>query len=236
MDNLIIQSLRIDWSKVATDSYLRGIKSLKNLDKLALTSPVTCFVGENGSGKSTLLEAIAVAYGFNPEGGSLNYRFSTYDSHSELGDCLALVKGSTGQKRGYFLRAESFYNVASQEEVYMGQHSAGYHRKSHGEAFLAVLEQQCRTKGLYLLDEPESALSPQRQLSLLSLIHEGVKAGGQFILATHSPLLLAYPEATLLTFDGEKLDTCSYEETSAYQVTKLMLDNPDQLLHHLLKE
>lgn len=236
MTDLIIQGIKIDWSRVGVDSYLRGIRSLRGLEQLNFSSPVTCFVGENGSGKSTLLEAVALAYGFNPEGGSRNYQFSTYDSHSELGECLTLIKGLDRQKRGYFLRAESFYNVASQEEAYFGTQSAAYHRKSHGEAFLAVLDRHCKERGLYLLDEPESALSPQRQLSLLKLIDDGVKAGGQFILVTHSPILLAYPGASLLNFDGEGLTACAYEDTASYQVTKLMLDQPDRILHYLLED
>lgn len=236
MEEQIIQGFRINWSKIPSDSYLHRIGSLKQVEAFQLDSPVTCFVGENGSGKSTLLEAIAIAYGFNPEGGSLNYRFSTYDSHSELGGCLTLVKGLVSQKRGYFLRAESFYNVASQEEHYFGSQSARYHQQSHGEAFLALLSQQIKGRGLYLLDEPESALSPQRQLALLKLINEGVKAGSQFMIATHSPILLAYPEATLLSFDGERLEPCAYEDTSSYQVTKLFLERPDRLFHHLFEE
>lgn len=236
MTNLIVQGCKIDWSCVPADSYLWKINSLREMEKCEFSRSVTFFVGENGSGKSTLLEAIALAYGFNPEGGTLNYRFSTHDSHSELGEHITLMKEPTKRKWGYFLRAESFYNVSSQEEAYFGPSSAGYHRKSHGEAFLSVFKGYCQSRGLYLLDEPESALSPQRQLALLRIIHEGVKVGGQFIIASHSPILMTYPGAEILSFDGGAVQSISYEDSSAYQLTKLVVEHPQEILRHLFKE
>lgn len=193
-------------------------------------------MGENGSGKSTLLEAIAIAAGFNPEGGSRNYHFSTFDSHSELCEAIRLVRSCNRPGWGYFLRAESFYNVATKEMDYAdADHpSQKYHEKSHGESFLTLAQNQFRPHGLYLLDEPEAALSPQRQLTLLINIHECAKAGAQFFIVTHSPILLGMPEAEILTFDEGKLHSCDYEETSSYQITELYINNRKQLLERLL--
>lgn len=238
MQELLIQSLEIDWSEIDARDYLRSIHAIQTIERLAFHSPVTFFAGENGSGKSTLLEAIAVAQGFNPEGGTKNYSFSTYDSHSGLAEALRLVRGARRAKWGYFLRAESFYNVATQEENYAELQclSAGYHRKSHGESFLALAQQEFRPQGLYLLDEPEAALSPQRQMSLLVEIARCAAQGSQFIIASHSPILLAMPEAEILCFDANGIRPCAYEETESYRITKLFLDDRKRILHHLLAQ
>ena len=231
-----LKSIQIDWSKIAPDSYVRGITALQGLTSLSFERPVTFFVGENGSGKSTLLEAVAVAWGFNPEGGTRNYRFSTYDSHSELCEALRLSRGVTRGGRGYFLRAESFYNVATMEEEYsrgpngVPQH---LHEKSHGESFLAAVMHYFRPGGLYLLDEPEAALSPQRQLTLLARIHRLSKDGAQFVIATHSPVLLALPDAQILSFDGP-VHACPYEETDSYRITEMFINHRALMLERLL--
>ena len=236
MNTQFIKGLSIDWKRIAPYSYLREIEALHELKSLEFTSPITIFVGENGSGKSTLLEAIAIAAGFNPEGGSRNYHFSTFDSHSELCEAIRLVRSCNRPGWGYFLRAESFYNVATKEMDYAdADHpSQKYHEKSHGESFLTLAQNQFRPHGLYLLDEPEAALSPQRQLTLLINIHECAKAGAQFFIVTHSPILLGMPEAEILTFDEGKLHSCDYEETSSYQITELYINNRKQLLERLL--
>ena len=236
MNTQFIKGLSIDWNRIAPYSYLREIAALHDLKSLEFTSPITFFVGENGSGKSTLLEAIAIAAGFNPEGGSRNYHFSTFDSHSELCEAIRLVRSCNRPGWGYFLRAESFYNVATKEMDYAdADHpSQKYHEKSHGESFLTLAQNQFRPHGLYLLDEPEAALSPQRQLTLLINIHECAKAGAQFFIVTHFPILLGMPEAEILTFDEGKLHSCDYEETSSYQITELYINNRKQLLERLL--
>ena len=236
MNTQFIKGLSIDWKRIAPYSYLREIEALHELKSLEFTSPITFFVGENGSGKSTLLEAIAIAAGFNPEGGSRNYHFSTFDSHSELCEAIRLVRSCNRPGWGYFLRAESFYNVATKEMDYAdADHpSQKYHEKSHGESFLTLAQNQFRPHGLDLLDEPEAALSPQRQLTLLINIHECAKAGAQFFIVTHSPILLGMPEAEILTFDEGKLHSCDYEETSSYQITELYINNRKQLLERLL--
>lgn len=236
MNELFITELEIDWAAVSQDSYLRNIPAIAALHTLTLQKQVTFFAGENGSGKSTLLEAAAAAYGFNLEGGSRNYCFSTYDSHSELSDALRVIKGYKRAKWGYFLRAESFYNVASAEEEYSKLSAHGpayYHKCSHGESFLKLVQDHFTGDSIYLLDEPEAALSPQRQLTLLLEISRCVDAGSQFIIATHSPILLGFPNAEILRFDGGCIRPCTYEETESYQITKMFLENRGQILKRL---
>lgn len=231
-----IRGIEIDWNKIDKQSYIRDIGAIQGLKNLEFSQPITFFVGENGSGKSTLLEAIAVAYGFNPEGGTRNYNFSTYDSHSELCEAIRLSKGFRQVKGGYFLRAESFYNVATKEEEYadLFHPSERYHEKSHGESFLFLAQKHLRPNGIYILDEPEAALSPSRQLTLLMEIYECARQGSQFIIVTHSPILLGIPDADILTFDDGMVHSCQYEETDSYQVMEMFLNHREQLLERLL--
>ena len=178
MNDLFIQGLTIDWNRVRPYNYVRQIPAISGIDTFTFHKPITFFVGENGSGKSTLLEAIAVAYGFNAEGGTKNYSFSTYNSHSELCEAMTISKGYRRPKFGYFLRAESFYNVATKEIDYSDDDhpSKGYHQKSHGESFLAIAQDYMGADGVYIFDEPEAALSPQRQLTLLINIYRCAQA------------------------------------------------------------
>lgn len=239
MNELFIQSVSVNWDKIPQESYLRGIEVLENLGELEFSSAVTVFVGENGSGKSTLLEGIAVAAGFNPEGGTMNYNFSTYDSHSELCEAIKLIRGISRPKWGYFLRAESFYNVATVEEEYArlgNKIPEYYHKRSHGESFLALSQKNLKPNGLYFLDEPEAALSPQRQLTILSEICECAKSGSQFVIATHSPILTALPDAEILSFDDGEIHSVEYEETEAYRITGLFINHRDQILKQLLND
>lgn len=239
MDSQFMRGIKIVWERIAKESYLWGIPSIKSLNSLNLNQPITFFVGENGSGKSTLLEGIAVASGFNAEGGTKNYMFATHDSHSELHRAIEVERGIKKPKRGYFLRAESFYNVATKEEEYAedGEHiPEELHKKSHGESFLTIIGRHFGAQGLYILDEPEAALSPQRQLTLLMEIQRCIQEGSQFIIATHSPILLAYPEATIYSFDNDNIEVCSYEETEAYQVTEMFINYREQILYRLLEK
>ncbi len=238
MNPLFLQSASINWDKLPPCSYLREIEALRGISQLTFTSPITFFVGENGSGKSTLLEALAIASGFNPEGGTKNYSFSTYDSHSDLHDALRISRSFHQPGWGYFLRAESFYNVATMEEAYADEThpSQRFHEKSHGESFLAIAQQQLRPNGLYFLDEPEAALSPQRQLTLLLLIHQCACQESQFFIVTHSPILLGIPDAAILSFDDGPIHPCAYEETDSYQVTEMFIQNRKQLLARLLSD
>lgn len=246
MNSQFIREISIDWNKISGDSYLRDIPALQFREAVIFERPVTFFVGENGSGKSTLLEGIAVAYGFNPEGGTRNYSFSTYDSHSELHEAIRLSRGPRRPAGSYFLRAESFYNVASKAEdyrdhdpveVYYARYGGkSLHQRSHGESFLALIQGEFMGNGLYILDEPEAALSPQRQLTLLLEIDRLAKAGTQFIIASHSPILLGLPGAQILSFDDGRIHPCSYTETSSYQVTEMFINNREYFLKRLLAD
>ncbi len=237
--DLFIRTACMDWDGIGRDSYLWGIDALAGVDRVDFQSPVTCFVGENGSGKSTLLEAMALCAGFNPEGGTRNYAFSTYDSHSELNRHMRLVKSPRKPRWGYFLRAESFYNVATAEEEYSrgpGGRPQYLHERSHGESFLTTVRNNFHPGGLYLLDEPEAALSPQRQLTLLREIHLCAKAGAQFFIVTHSPILLGLPDAAILSFDDGPIHPVAYEDTDSYRITSLFLSDRRRILHSLLQE
>lgn len=243
---LFVNGLTIDWNKVEPDSYLHGIDALRGIRSISFEKPVTFFVGENGTGKSTLLEAIASAYGMNPEGGSKDFRFSTRDTHSELYEGMVLKKGYRRPKDNFFLRAESFYNVATQveeyrdgdePEIYYRQYGGrSLHEQSHGESFLSLMQNRFRGQGFYLLDEPEAALSPQRQLTLLICMHRLAREGSQFLIASHSPILLGLPEAAILSFDEGALHPVEYEETESYQVTEMFLNHREYLLGRLLDE
>ena len=227
--DLFVKELKIDWDAIAPGSYLRNIKTIANINSLAFHSPITFFVGENGTGKSTLLEAMAVAYGFNPEGGTVNYSFSTYDSHSELWDAVTLSKSFKKVHCGYFLRAESFYNVATKEDEY-GKMPGGVplnlHKKSHGESFLTIINEYFKANGLFFLDEPEAALSPQRQMTLLLKM---------FFIVTHSPVLLTLPGAEILSFDDGVLHKIEYEDTESYRISEMFINHREQVLKRLLE-
>ena len=214
------------------------VRYLEKIGNLPLEKPVTFFVGENGTGKSTLIEAIAVAMGFNGEGGSRDFFFSTQDTHSELCDYLTISK-SMWPKDGFFLRAESFYNTASylEENSTMARYGGvSFHEQSHGESFLALAMNRFEGNGLYILDEPESALSPQRLMSLLVVIDELVKNNSQFIIATHSPILMAYPNADILEFSERGIQKVGYRETEHYKITKQFIDMPERMVKYLLQD
>lgn len=230
------------------DSYTSGLAAVKNLFKaggISFNSDVTFIVGENGSGKSTLLEAIAVAAGFNPEGGTKNFSFGTYDSHSELSEYVTLSRGAY-PKDGFFLRAESFYNVASHIEeldklpgasppIIDSYGGKSLHEQSHGESFLAVIKNRFFGNGLYILDEPEAALSPTGIMSLMVVIHDLLDKNSQFIISTHSPILMTYPDALLYELGETEIRRVSYRETSHYTVTKRFLNDPEKMIKNLFE-
>ena len=233
--DLFIRALSVDWNRVERDSYLRRIPALKNLEELRFRKNVTFFAGENGSGKSTLLEALAVSYGFNAEGGTKNYNFSTYNDLSGLAEALRLSRGLMKPRAGYFFRAESFFNVATaiMEKYNDDGMLPDYHKVSHGESFLDFMSRSER-QGIYLMDEPEAALSPQRQLSLLIHIAQMAEIGSQFIIVTHSPILLGVPDAEILEFSDAGIQPCAYEDTESYRITRLFIENRERMLNRLL--
>jgi predicted ATPase len=221
-----------------SDSYPFSIPAIANLGTLRLHEDVTFLIGENGTGKSTLLEAIALAMGFSEEGGSIDHQFSNTSTVSQLSKHLEVRKGIGKATDGFFLRAESFYNFATfiGERGALDRYGGDLHQKSHGESFLALLMNRFEGNGLYILDEPEAALSPSRQLSALVLMHQLVHNNSQFIIATHSPILMAYPEARIIRFDQDGWTEVEYEKTEHYQVTKYFLDNYKRQLERLLTE
>lgn len=219
------------------ETYPFNLPMIASLSTLTFHPDVTFFVGENGSGKSTLLEALAVSLEFNPEGGNRNTSFTSRATHSTLHTCLKLVKSHKRPLDYYFLRAESFYNLASYMDdlnYVSGYGGRSLHEQSHGESFLAVLEHKLRGQGLYLMDEPEAALSPARQLQALSHLHRLVQQQSQFIIATHSPILLAYPNATIYQFGEVGIVPIAYTETEHYTLTKMFLNRHELMLRHLL--
>jgi predicted ATPase len=223
------------------DVYPFSIPAIQELHELALHPQVTLFAGENGSGKSTLVEAIAVAAGFNAEGGSRNVTVSTRASHSELHKHLRLVRGTRRPRIGYFLRAESFFNVATYiEELRDPKIAAAYgdrplHERSHGESFIALVQHRFGPKGLYILDEPEAALSLRGNLALMRRMHDLVAEGSQFIVSTHSPILLGYPDAKIYVLSNEGMAEVSYEKTEVVELTRAFLDGREQFLRHLFE-
>ncbi len=223
------------------------VKHLARMGELRFNKPVTFLVGENGVGKSTLVEAIAVAMGFNPEGGTVNFRFSTRATHSELYKLLTVVKSARSRRDGFFLRAESFYNVASNIDdmddapsfgppVIESYGGVSLHEQSHGESFMALVENRFGGHGLYILDEPEAALSPMRLMTLMAHINELVKKDSQFIISTHSPMLMTLPGSEIYEISERGIRSVSYEETEHFQVMRNFLAAPERSLKYLLND
>jgi predicted ATPase len=233
---------RIEDSKV----YPFNLPALHQFERLELHPKVTYLIGENGTGKSTLLEAIAVASGFNPEGGTTNFNFATRHSESSLHRTLRLVRSVRRPRTGYFLRAESFFNVASNIEeldrepamappIINSYGKRSLHEQSHGESFMALLKHRFGSEGLYILDEPEAALSPARQLAFLTKVHELVRQGSQLLIATHAPIVLAYPDASIYELSGTTIALKPYDETHVVETTKQFLLHRERYLASLLE-
>lgn len=243
-ESLFLRQIALKPNAVLPDytDKLPAVNSLRR-HPIELRKPITFFVGENGSGKSTLLEAAAIAMGFNPEGGTLNFCFSTNDDYSALHTQLLLTKGISRPKGGFFLRAESFWNVAGYVDEIANEYppilnqygGVSLHEQSHGESFLALVENRFRGQGFYILDEPEAALSPSRILTLMCNIHELTEQGAQFLIATHSPMLIACPDSEVLELSDRGIDRVAYTETEQYRVTKEFLECPERMLHYLLE-
>ncbi|TYS70451.1 AAA family ATPase [Sutcliffiella horikoshii] len=246
-DTQYIRGITLKRESIPTfDRFPFNLPVIKDLNTLHLHPNVTYIIGENGMGKSTLLEGIAIALGFNPEGGTLNFNFTSYDSHSELDNYFRVIKGAERPSDSFFFRAETFYNVATNIEEMDREPGGGrriidsfggksLHQQSHGESFFAAFVDRFQGKGLYILDEPEAALSPLKQMSMLARINELVQDGSQFIISTHSPIVMAYPDAKILELTQEGMCETSLEETPHYTIVKQFFDDRDRMLHHLFQ-
>jgi predicted ATPase len=236
--NQYIKKIALRFDKIDTfDEYPYSLPAIKNFETLTLHPKVTYLVGENGTGKSTILEAIAVAFGLNAEGGTANFNFSTNKTHSDLHDKLTLIKGSKRPENSFFLRAESFYNLATNiDEIGATQSYGGtsLHEQSHGESFFSVIMNRFRGNGLYILDEPEAALSPAKQLALLARMDELIQKNAQFIIATHSPIVMAYPDSLVYELTNGNFIPVKFDETEHFKVMKSFIDQPQRMLEMLL--
>lgn len=242
--NQYLRSIKLKRDIISSFSkYPFCLPAIKNLSSLEFHPKVTFIVGENGTGKSTILEAIAVACGFNAEGGTKNFNFTTSDTHSQLHDYIKLVRGVRKPTDGFFLRAESFYNLATNIDeldrenpgLFSSYGGKSLHKQSHGESFFSVFMNRFEGNGLYILDEPEAALSPSRQMAMITRIHELVKLNSQFIIATHSPIIMAYPNSTIYEIK-EKIELVRYEETEHYQIMKSFINNKNKMLDILIDD
>jgi predicted ATPase len=235
-----LRSVALKRDKVPSfKEYPFSIPGIRNLETIEFHPKVTFLIGDNGTGKSTLLEAIAIACGLNPEGGSRNMGFATRESHSPLHQFLRVVRGVRRPKDSFFLRAESFYNVATQIDDLEAAHNYGgisLHAQSHGESFWALLTNRFWGNGLYFLDEPEAALSPTRQLAALALLHQLTKKSSQFVIATHSPIIMAYPEADILLISQDGISSVHYEDTEHYRVARDFMNRRENILKELLQD
>ena len=247
--NLYINEVRLG-KEIPRNNYLSRLPVIRNLQKMGslhFHKNVTFLVGENGVGKSTLIEGIAVAMGFNPEGGTVNFNFATNNSHSDLYRYLTVSRGYKRHRDGFFLRAESFYNVASNIDELDAEPGLGgklinsyggvsLHKQSHGESFLALVENRFSGNGLYILDEPEAALPPMRLMRLMVCMQALVKDNSQFIISTHSPILMTFPDADVVEITEEGIRSVDYRDTEHFVVTKRFMDVPEKMVERLLGE
>ncbi|MBQ8766274.1 MAG: AAA family ATPase [Clostridia bacterium] len=248
MNSLFVREISIS-NNIPSGNYINNLPVVNWLksNSLEFNKPVTFIIGENGIGKSTLIEGLAVALGFNPEGGSKNFNFSTENSHSDLYEYLSVRRGLKQPRDGFFLRAESFYNVASNIDqmdrmpasappVIDSYGGVSLHAQSHGESFIALTENRFGGNGLYILDEPEAALSPMRIMRLMCNIDRLVKQGSQLIISTHSPILMTFPDADIYEITHEGIELVPYSQTEHFQITKQFLNNPERMHKYLFEE
>lgn len=245
--NLYVNEIRLT-KEIPKENYLNNlsvVSHLKKMEGIRFNKRATFIVGENGVGKSTLIEALAVAVGFNPEGGTVNFNFSTMESHSDLHNYLTVSRGYRRNRDGFFLRAESFYNVASNIDemdrepggapIISNYGGISLHKQSHGESFMALVENRFGGEGLYILDEPEAALSPMRLMRLMYYINELVKKDSQFIISTHSPILMTFPGADVIEISDEGICSVDYRTTDHFLITKRFMDAPERIVQELLE-
>jgi predicted ATPase len=235
----VVYLLSAEVSDGSDDGYPFGLPAVRALPDIEFGA-VTVLVGDNGTGKSTLVEALAVAAGFNAEGGSRNLQFETFATHSELASRLRL-RWARRPRWGWFLRAETFYGMATHitlddDEFGVAMLFPDLHHRSHGESFLTLIASRMSTDGLYLLDEPESALSFHGQLKLLATMHDACASGAQFVIATHSPMLMAFPGAHIYEFDEHGAHAVSFDEVSVVGLWHTFLESPDRYFRHLFED
>ena len=238
MNNLYVKSVYVD-KEIDNDKFYKNIPAIKNLENnpLVLDSNISFFIGENGSGKSTLLEAIAIYLGFSQEGGTKNFLYDE-NKQDDLAKYLTIERNNYA-KDGFFLRSESFYNFASalDETGYIKSYGGvSLHDMSHGESFIALVKNRFKGNGIYLLDEPESALSVNKLMHLIVYIDELLKNNSQFIIATHSPILMAYPNASVYLFSEKGIEKVNYFETDYYKINKDFINKPEIMYRHLLQD
>ena len=228
------------WDRVEDRGvYPFALPAIASFHEIEFHPKVTFIIGENGSGKSTLIEALAIAWGFNAEGGTRNHSVNTRPTHSELHRAIKLIRPPRRARDGFFLRAESLYNVATHiDDIgYIDSYGGrSLHVQSHGEAFWSLLEHRFGGNGLYILDEPEAALSPSRQMSMLVRMHDLIAANSQFIIATHSPILMAYPDAWIYQIGRHGLERVRYEDTEHFEVTRNFLNHHTEMIRRLLAD
>lgn len=218
--------------------YPFSLPVIKFFNKIDLHKHVTFIVGENGSGKSTLLESLAIALGLNAEGGSKNHNFNTKETHSNLSDFIRVARGIKRPENEFFFRAESFYNLATNiddlgRDLRSSYGGKSLHDQSHGESFMSLFNSRFGENGIYLLDEPEAALSPQRQMAFLIRLNQLVLQNCQFVIATHSPIVLSYPNAQIIQISDSGLEYVDCEETQTFDLYKLFIENKDYMLRKL---
>ena len=239
--NIFLRAIRNEHVPSADDSYPFNLPIVRNLRTLEFSKSVSYIVGENGSGKSTLLEAIANLLGLNAEGGSKNFNFRTQETHSSLYEELRAVRADLSYRNAFFFRAESFYNVASEVDriaredrrMLDGYGGVSLHEQSHGESFMSLFTNRLKSKGLYIFDEPEAALSYMNQLRFLVWMKDAVNAGSQIIISTHSPVILAYPDAEIFVAEEGILKTTSYNDCYIYRDMLAFITNKDLVIKEL---
>lgn len=230
---MFLRSLLFDTSAFAHSSL--EIEAIKNIQiPLTFASPVTFLTGDNGTGKSTILETLAIHLGLNPEGGSHHVTFATKDTHLDLSRYSSIVREPLRPRNSFFLRSETFYNLATHLEDVKAHNKVSFHTYSHGMGFMEAMHYYLRPNGLYILDEPESPLSVKAQIELLVILKSVVDAGSQLVIATHSPVLLAFPGATIYQLSSNGITREDYESTDAYNEMKFFIDNHRALADRLL--
>ncbi len=247
MRELYLKSVDINKDEIPRNNYIYDLSVIKNFKKIEFRKPITIFVGENGLGKSTLIEAIATKLGFNAEGGSKHFNFKTRQTESDLNKYIKIIKGPYRAKDGYFLRSESLYNVASNIDdldevkcdaspISLAYGGKSLHNQSHGESFLSIFFKRFMGNGLYILDEPEAALSSVSQMSLLIRINQLACLNSQFIIATHSPILLAIPNAEILEITEKGIYPKKHFETEHFKTMKNFFENTEKTVDSLINE